>query len=236
MATTDFFEAYKAYCLARAAGTRPHGPSYESHHIRPKSTDDMPAEAKAMWEGCDKYADLTAKEHVYAHFLLDLALMERGEVELLNKISFVRRTSGSNESNFYTRPEVTGRLRFVAFIEGDAIEMTPDEAVTMFCFVTRKSPYNIKNRNTAFTKIFNAVKFGTSIHGYGWGLAFVDREPTNERKEDSDVPAQEEGEDARGHSCPLPEALLGEARNSPEPARPEGDASGKEAGLLAEAV
>jgi hypothetical protein len=133
----------------------------EVHHIVPKILGGSKNDPNNL-------VLLTHDEHIYAHFLLNLALFQEGHHEKLVQLGY----SGFPEKMLEmlnTRKNVLRGLKIKMFINGkkyDPTIMSIREVVKFFCMLARKSFTNQIFFNDIFIKVMRAALFSKSMYGF----------------------------------------------------------------------
>ena len=132
----------------------------EIHHIRPKQLG-----------GNNQLKNLvlmTHDEHVYAHLLLNLALVQEHNYGHLMSLSYTNVPSGMLKM-LESRKNIFRGLKIDMFISGKKwppTTMSIAEAARIFCILARKNPDNKLMLDSMVTEVVRLALFSNSKFGY----------------------------------------------------------------------
>ena len=133
----------------------------EIHHIVPKILGGSK-------KGLKNLVLFTHDEHIYAHFLLNLALFQEGRYENLVQLGYHGFPEKMLEM-LNARKNVLRGLKIEMFINGkkhDPTIMSIREVVKFFCMLARKSFTNQIFFNDMFIKVMRTALFSKSMYGF----------------------------------------------------------------------
>ena len=132
----------------------------EVHHIVPKSLG-----------GSNKFKNLVMlshEDHIYAHLLLNFALMQEKRDDDLKKLSYTIPTYDKLRQMFKTKHPFRG-LKVDVRVNANGmppVAMSLDEAAKYFCFTAHLSPRSETMVNSMFATVIRTAMSNGSKFGY----------------------------------------------------------------------
>ena len=172
----DFMTAYERFCQKAKARDRRDGIltsqqynarrslSHQVHHITPKILGGKNTP--------ENYVLLDGNSHRYAHVLLNLALMQKGKTDILQKLGYY----DCPEIDFLMKQNAIKSCKLAVYVEGkkhEPIVMSLQQAAKYFCFVARRNFMNNAALKSLEMQVFKMAMQDTPRFGYKVKFAFA---------------------------------------------------------------
>ena len=150
---------------------------FEIHHIVPKSLLVMKRFRRVVANNKQQNTIMmSTDDHIYAHLLLNLAFVQRGNNDWIKQLSFTRKIPKTLFQKLLKGKFLTQVKFEVKFLSGQnkdkTIRMSAFDAMHYMAFIFGFSPRDNNGCHIALNHIFNCATLHRKAYGMRWNFCF----------------------------------------------------------------